>query len=315
MLAPQSNSHLFSPPRLVLSVTLIVLFAFLLARAQQPSSPGPESKEITPQAPAIWITAQNKDGTPTELSPSDLEVKVDGKQTAVSDLQRLSPPLDYCLLLDISGSTRPAVKTQYATAVALLSKVPQAGRDYGVLVDFNDEAYVDAEGTDPQKIIKGIHQDARGGTALYDTMVACSDDLAKRAPDALRLMFILSDGEDNSSHVNRETAERTLVKDRIRVFAIGQESGANSTSQSRARGNKDLKAFADLTGGKSYVPGKKLGLEQIVTDISGDLAGIYSMTLTSDKPLAGDRFLKLEVKCGRKDIAVTAPRQFFVPLP
>jgi VWFA-related protein len=313
MRAPQLHSHSASPSRLISFVALVVLLAFLLARAQQAPSPHSEMKEIASQAPTIWITAQNTDGTPAELSPSDLEVKIDGKRIAVSEVRKLSPPLRYCLLLDVSGSTRPAVKTQYATAVALLSKIPQAGRDYGILVDFNDKAYVDAEGTDPQKLIKGINQDARGGTALYDTMVACSDELSKGAPDVLRLIFILSDGEDNSSHVNRQAAERTLVTDRIRVYSVGQESAPNPIAQTKGSGDKNLKVFAELTGGKSYLPGKKMDLEKILADISGDLAGTYFMTLTSDKSFTPDRLLKLEVKCGKKNIAVTTPRQYFVP--
>jgi Ca-activated chloride channel homolog len=299
------------------SAALILLLALVPVHAQ--TAPSTQSKEVAEQSTVIWISAQNKDGTPAELTPSDLEVKVDGKRTAVSGLRKPNPLLNYCLLLDNSGSTRPALKGQYANAVALLSKIPHAGRDYGVLVDFNDEAYVDAEGTDPQHLIKGIKQAARGGTALFDTMVACSDDLSKGewskgAPDALRLMFVLSDGEDNASHLNRQAAERTLLKARIRVYSIGQTSGANSTAELRAKGDKSLKGFAELTGGKTYLPGKNMNLERIVADISSDLAGLYSMTLASDNS-AGDRVHKLEVKCSKKDVALSAPREYYVPLP
>ena len=273
--------------------------------------------EINPQSRAIWITARNKNGAASELSASDLEVKIDGKPASVSEVRHLSPTLRYCLLLDASGSTRDAQRTKYDTAVALLSKVPRAGRDYGLLIAFNDRAYVDAEGTDPQELIKGIKQDTRGSTAMYDAMVACSDHLSENdstpgVRDNMRVMFLISDGEDNSSRISREGAERKLVTERIRVYSIGQNDVAHPREAARA--GKTLKQFAEATKGRNYLPSKEVTPEQIVEDISSDLAGLYAVALTSERTMTGDRIYKLEVRCEKRDCIATAPREYFVPL-
>jgi len=297
-------------PRILL-VTCIAVSALLSVHGQQTSSASSLSREAGASLPTLWITARNRDGSAAQLSATELEIKIDGKAAQVSNLGRVSPALRYCLLVDNSGSTRPNLHAQHDEAVGLLSKIPQAGRDYGLVVDFNDEAYIDARGTDPQKLIKGIQQAARGGTAMYDAMVACTDELSKGGSDTvLRLMFVLSDGEDNASHMSREATERTLSSARVRVYSIGEEGSANGNA---THGVGNLKHLAEMTGGRDYLPRKEWTLDKILADISSDLAGLYAVTLNPDRPLASDRLHKLEVKSSRKDVAITAPRQYFVP--
>jgi hypothetical protein len=48
-----------------------------------------------------------------------------------------------------------------------------------------------------------------------------------------------------------------------------------------------------------------------VADISGDLASPYAVTLTSDKMLSEGRLYKIQVNCDKKNVVVTAPRQYF----
>lgn len=292
----------------VVAAALFCATTLLGAQGQQTSSPAATEAA---SSPVIWITARNSDGTPAELDRSDLEVKIDGKRIATSDVRRVSASLRYCVLLDTSGSQRQYLQTEREEAIALLSKIPQSGRDYGLLVTFSDQAFLEEEGSDPQKLIKALRLDARGGTALFDAVVACSGDLSKGAPDAaLHTIFIISDGDDNASKVNEQAVERALISSRVRVYAIAEKDADNANS---SRGTRNLKRLAELTGGKSYLPGKEWTIQRILTDISSDLAGVYAITLSSDRPLAGDRFHKLEVKSNRKYPAITAPRQYFVP--
>jgi VWFA-related protein len=326
-------SHLGSatPWRLILSIGTAILSTCLLASSQQPAPPAtqPAANETNAQSLAIWITARDHDDKPSELSASDLQVKIDGKPASVSDTRRLRPGLCYCLLLDNSGSTRHTLQAQKDRATALLSTIPQAGRDYGVLVNFNDSAYVDAEGTDPKKLLKALDKaGSRGGTALYDAMIACSDllskhdlpkndlsknDLSKSPLDALRLMFIFSDGDDNASNVSLEAVEHAVISAQVRVYALEEKDTASPNTSVRTRGPETLRRLSEISGGKHFPPGKKMEPEQIAADISADLASLYAVTLTSDQTLTAGRFYKLEVKSGRKNIAITAPRQYFVP--
>jgi hypothetical protein len=297
-----------------------LLFVFSICEARSPQrlifvAGQTEAREGHPRSGTIWITVHTKNEPSPELSASDLEVKLDGKPASVSDARRMAPALHYCLLLDDSGSTRPARSAQHDEAVALLSKIPRPNRDYGLLVTFNDEPYLDAEGADPQKLIKSIYQDSRGATALYDAMVACSDYLSKRdspkdEPETLQVMFVLSDGIDNISRTSAEDAERTLIARGVRVYSIGEEyAGSNRTSQV-AKASKSLKRLVEATGGKDYPLNKRMTTEQIVQDISSDLASLYAVTLSPERALAVGYVYKLEVRCRKSDCAVTAPRGY-----
>jgi VWFA-related protein len=307
---------------LAVSITAVLMFVVGTCQAgfaQQmiPIASQAAANESNSSSRTIWISAQSKDGTPRALSISDLEVKIDGKPASVRDVRPLSPALHYCLLLDISSSTRSTRNTQREIAVALLSKIPKASRDYGLLVAFNDQAYLDAEGTDPQKLIKSIQQDARGATAMYDAMVACSDHLSKNdsAPDTPRVMFVLSDGVDNASRTFQDEAERTLIRERIRVYSIREKfTEPYQRTAEVARENKSLRQLVESTGGKNYLLTKEVTLDRIVQDISADLSGLYAVALISEKTVPPGHVCKLEVRCGKKDCAVTAPREYFVPL-
>jgi Ca-activated chloride channel homolog len=315
-MAAESHASRFAP--FFLSVGLVLVICCLCAWAQfSHQEPASQPTAQGPSLPAIFISAHNKDGTPAGVSAPDLEIKINGKQVAVADVQPLGrPPLRYCLVFDSSGSRRARWSQQQDAATALL-KIAQPGRDYGMLVAFSDQPYLDAEGTDPQKLIRALSKEsARGATALYDAMIACSDSMSKSASKSdLQVMFVLSDGDDNASHLSREEVLRTLVRDGIRVYAIAQENAADPSQRAAAKGTEALKQCAEKTGRKAYFPESARDDETAIGNISSDLGSVFSVTVSSTQSLAGDLFYKLEFKCHKKDVSLSAPREYFVPLP
>jgi Mg-chelatase subunit ChlD len=288
--------------RFLCPIATVMVTASLLV--QQPPSMAQSGSDATP--PVILISAQHKDGSPADLATTDLEVRVDGQSVDVSDVHRIPrPQLGYCVLFDSSGSQRQRWSQQRDQTTEFLSKVPQSGRDYGVFTAFNGNAYLDAEGTDPQKLIHAISKQlAQGGTALYDAMVACSDYLLKHTSnDVLRMMFIFSDGGDNASHLNRDKAAQELARSDIRVFVVGDMTDRI--------GLEAMKEFTQETGGRIYFTGKQKELDP-VADINLQLGHLFAMTLT--KPLPNDRIFKLKVKCTKKDTLVIAPQKYSVAL-
>ena len=218
------------------------------------------------------------------------------------------PPLSYCLLFDVSGSLTNRLRQQQDEAIALLSMIPHAGRDYGMLVAFNTQAYVDAEGSDPQKLMKAITTErVKGYTALYDAVAACSDALAKAAHESdSRVMFIFSDGEDNASYLKLDGALLSIVKAGVRVYSIGHPRSPRAVHA--------LKQFAENTGGKNYFSANPEDIEKTLADISGDFASMYSVQVASADPLFRDHVYKVAFKCNKKSVSLGTPRHL-VPLP
>jgi Ca-activated chloride channel homolog len=266
-------------------------------QSQQPSSAS------TPASATVLVVARSKDGSPAELSADDIEIKVEGKAAVVQEVHRMAGvPLHYVLLFDTSGSRHERFNLQQAQAIRVLSKEVRAGRDQGLLVAFNDKAYLAAQGTNPQELVDAItHERSFGGTAFYDAAVSAANHLAQAADSAPRVMFVLSDGEDNASRVDRYYAEQSLLNARIRVYVIGQ-------GKPYRRGGEALRLFSESTGGRAYFPAKREDEDAALADIANDLSNLFSVSYIPSKP-ADKRLQKIEVRCKKNDVSVAAPKR------
>ena len=54
--------------------------------------------------------------------------------------------------------------------------------------------------------------DSRGGTALYDAVVASADHLKKNGKRDKRVILVVTDGEDNASRESLEQAIRAAAR-------------------------------------------------------------------------------------------------------
>jgi VWFA-related protein len=263
----------------------------------------------------IFITARLVDATPIGLSTADIQIKVDGKPVTVQEVHQVAQtPLRYCLLFDSSGSRRDRFKLQQDEAAELLSKVVKAGSDHGILVAFNSKYYLDGEGTDPQQLVNRIATERpEGGTAFYDATITSANYMSKNTPDpGPRVMFILSDGEDNASVKTEEAAELALLKAGIKVYVIGQVP-LNSSHSSRVKAARSLRELAERTGGKAYFPEQK-DVGAVVADIASELKSLFAVTVALPEEKSA-QLHKLEVECSRKDVPIRAPDRYATPLP
>ena len=77
-------------------------------------------------------------------------------------------------------------------------------------VNFNDEYYLDQDFTNNLLKLKEALEkiDARGGTALYDAVVASAEHLKRNARLEKKVLLIVTDGEDNASNETLEQSGR-----------------------------------------------------------------------------------------------------------
>lgn len=192
----------------------IAVLALLVVSYLQPS---PLQHE--PYSASTVITAHGKNGTVVELAAADLAIKVDGKDTAVKDVHRLSrPPLHYCLVFDTSKSELPVFQQQQEAARDLLAKVIHTEGDRGWFLPFSDDPRPGPETNRPSEIAEAIAKEQpKGATALYDAMVGCSERMQKSNPyPGLRAMFIFSDGNDDESRVDLDMTVQALLQAEIK---------------------------------------------------------------------------------------------------
>src|SRR5271155_2399732 len=118
-------------------------------------------------------------------------------------------PLQVALLIDASNSVRDRFKFEQEAAIEFLNGTIRRGYDEAFVVGFDVTPEVVQDFTDNTESlsigVRGLR--AGGGTAMYDALYfACRDKLLKheQTHQVRRAIILLSDGEDNQSHVTRE---------------------------------------------------------------------------------------------------------------
>ena len=117
----------------------------------------------------------------TNLDKGDFNVFEDGHPQTITSFRHEDIPVAMGIVVDNSGSMRE--KRQKVNAAALNLVRSSNPNDEVFIVNFNDEYYLDQDFTSNiNKLKEGLEKiEARGGTALYDAVVASADHLKREA--------------------------------------------------------------------------------------------------------------------------------------
>ena len=142
-----------------------------------------------------------------DLQQGDFHVFEDNAPQNIVAFSHSDVPVSLGILVDNSGSMRDK---RAAVNTAALDLVRASNpEDEAFIVNFSDEAFLDQDFTsDINKLREGLsHIESRGGTALYDAVVASADQLAHGARRPKQVLLIITDGEDNASTLNLEQTD------------------------------------------------------------------------------------------------------------
>ena len=211
----------------------------------------------------------------TTLRKRDFTVYEDGVQQTISSFRREDVPISLAILIDNSGSMR---EKRSAVNVAALDLVRASNpQDESFIVNFSDEAILDQDFTSNINLLeKGLtHIDSKGGTALYDAVVAAADHLAKAAKRQKQVILIITDGEDNSSSTSlQETVRRIQALHGPIVYAIGLLFDADSGREAH-RARKALQLLTDQTGGLAFFPKSLDQVDSVAQEVAKDIRSQY----------------------------------------
>jgi Ca-activated chloride channel homolog len=302
-------------------------------------SPGPIPGAATPQAQQPGQIAKSKNGGYTltrnvdevvlnatvidghdtlvnGLTAEDFHVFEDGKPQTITSVQEQDIPVSIGLLVDNSGSMR--TKRQAVNEAALDMVRASNPDDETFVVNFADEAYIDQDFTSNiNRLREGLsHIDSKGGTALYDAVIASADYMSKNAKKAKDVLLIITDGEDNASGTNlEETVRRVQDLQGPVVYSIGllfDDMGGGGRESHRAK--RALQLLSDDTGGLAFFP-KNLGqVDQIAAEVARDIRNQYTISYHSSKPASqgGYRVVHVDAKAkGYSKLSVRTKPGYF----
>ncbi|MFT4111680.1 VWA domain-containing protein [Silvibacterium sp.] len=214
----------------------------------------------------------------TDLSKDDFKIWEDNVPQTIASFQHQDIPVSMGILVDNSGSMRDK---RAAVNNAALDLVKASNpEDEAFIVNFSDEAFIDQDFTSNlDKLREGLsHIDSKGGTALYDAVVASADQMAKSAKRSKQVLLVITDGEDNASSLTIEqTIRRVQQLQGPIVYSIGLLFGEDSGGRESKRARRALQLLSDDTGGLAFFPRSLGEVDEIAAEVARDIRNQYTI--------------------------------------
>lgn len=290
------------------------------------ADPGASNNGVDPNIPIIRVptdevnvvfTVTDKHGRRiTDLKQSDFQVLDDNKppQQVRSFDAETNLPLQVGLLIDASNSVRDRFKFEQEAAIEFLNQTIHLGKDQAFVVGFDVTPEVTQDFTDnTEALAHGVHElRPGGGTALFDALYfACRDKLLKTPKDIAvrRAIILLSDGEDNQSHVTREEAIEMAQRAEAIVYTI-----STNVSGTKGAGDKVLERIADATGGRAFFPFQIRDVANAFAEIQDELRSQYAIAYRPADFKHDGHYRTIEIVANdRKNLRVRSRRGWYAP--
>ena len=230
----------------------------------------------------------------TNLDRGAFTVFEDNKPQAITSFRREDIPVALGIVIDNSGSMREKRDKVNKAALNLVrSSNPQ---DRVMVVNFNDEFFKDQDYTsDIGKLKAALEKvESRGGTALYDALVATAEDMKRYGKLQKKVIFVVTDGEDNASRETLEQAVRRLQEENgPTIYAIGLLG-----EEKARRARSALKTLAERTGGIAFLPKTLDEVDEISRTVAKDIRNQYTIGYkpTTPKSAGGYRTIRVDAR-------------------
>jgi VWFA-related protein len=246
-----------------------------------------EVQEVTLHATVV----DDRQRLVTNLNRTSFQVFEDGRPQRITSFRREDIPVALGIVIDNSGSMRDKRPSVNAAALNLVRASNQ--QDQVCVVNFNNEYYLDQDYTGNVNLLRDALEriEARGGTALYDAIVATSEHLMKSAKLQKKIILVVTDGEDTASRDTLEKAVRAIAIDGgPTVYTIGILGQEREKKARRA-----LRIIAEQTGGVAFFPANVNEVEAISQQIAHDIRNQYTIGYKPSTPKTEGGYRQVKV--------------------
>jgi VWFA-related protein len=245
--------------------------AFLLAFV---SLPGMAQESVAPRV-AIPLMASDSHHRPTNLTVESLVVADQKTPVTGATLARGADlSVELGVLIDVSSSQGTAALSDILKATGEFVGESIRGPEDRVFFLQFDSTPQPTEWLKREQLQRPpFTVRVGGGTALYDAVaVACRDRMGSRdwQKPTRRILVLISDGDDNQSHITREQAASEALKAGAVIFAIDTEPSGISY-----KGAKVMQTFAEVTGGEYFGQVGKKDAPKVFASIKQMMDSMY----------------------------------------
>jgi VWFA-related protein len=122
-----------------------------------------------------------------------------------------------------------------------------------------------------------------------------------------RAIILVSDGDDNQSHVTREEAIEMALRANVIVYTI------STNFPSGGPGDKVLQRIADATGGRAFEPFQLQQVADSFQQIQADLRSQYELSYRPPNFAHDGRYRTIEISALRKGLKVRSRNGYYAP--
>ena len=288
--------------------------------ADQPASndePVTTIRATTNEVNVVFTVTDKHGKRITDLKQTDFRVVDDNKppEEIRSFHAETNLPLQVGLLIDASNSVRDRFKFEQESAIEFLNQTVRPRYDLAFVVGFDATPEVTQDFTDNTEALGHGVRELRpgGGTALYDALYyACRDKLLKapKSTPVRRAIILLSDGEDNLSHVTREESIEMAQRAEAIVYTI-----STNVSGIKGPGDKVMERIADATGGRAFFPFQIRDVSNAFAEIQDELRSQYAISYKPADLKYDGHYRTIEIIANdRKNLRVRSRRGWYSPL-
>jgi Ca-activated chloride channel homolog len=230
------------------------------------------------------------------LKKDNFQVFEDGVKQNIISFQHTDLPVSIGLIVDNSGSMSKKRPSVNKSALDLIQA--SNPEDEAFVVNFSDEAFIDQDFTsNVSRLRDGLaHIESRGGTALYDAVVASADKLAADGKRPKQVLIIITDGEDNASTLSLEqTIRRVQQLSGPVIYSIGLLFGDEMTRGEVRHARRALEMLSTETGGMAFFPRSIEQVDDIAAEVARDIRSQYTIGYHSTKPSTEPGFRRVQV--------------------
>ncbi len=206
---------------------------------------------------ALFFSVTSHGHMVNDLEASNIQIRDDNKapERVVQFAPQSKLPLRLALLVDTSGSVKDRFAFEKGAATKFVQKVLSNPSDLGFIAGFATEPAVTQDfSSNPAALGSGIDKLSNGGgTALFDAVTFACRKLGEYPDDerVARVVVILSDGEDNSSHSSLKQSIQVAERTGVTIYTVSTKEGPGDKTDA----DKVLEALAESSGGEALFPG------------------------------------------------------------
>jgi len=301
------------------AVAVLICFAFLAGESprysgQQARLTADTLSVSVDRVNVVFAVVNRKGKLIRNLGRDDFTVFEDDQIQSISNFSReLNVPLTLAFLIDSSGSVRDKFRFERQAAAEFLHLTLRSAGDKALLMSFDSSLVVVADYSENPEVLSDAMQKIipGGSTSLYDAVLEAAAHRLADQPGR-RVIVVLSDGVDNSSHISLSRALDSAQKNDVTIYAISTNRIGGDAEDQRT-GDAVLKRLSEETGGSALFPRKMEDLAQAFSRINEQLRSQYSLAYRPTNARRDGTYRAIRIVPAHKGYTVRCRSGYYAP--